>query len=152
MWTARLVLEPFSPEDAYAAFQQRLSHEVGAVVTFAGLARGANRQGAPVDMLVLEHHPRLTQLSLEDITASAAERFEVSALDVIHRAGHISPGDAIVWAAAAAPHRRAAFEAADYLMDRLKTEAMFWKREDGRDGSRWIEPTDTDHHERARWE
>lgn len=152
MWTARLVLEPFSPDDAFAAFQQRLSKEVGAVVTFAGLARGGDKHGARVDTLVLEHHPRLTQRSLDDITATAAERFDVHALDVVHRAGRILPGEAIVWVAAAARHRRAAFGAADYLMDRLKTEAMFWKREDGPEGSRWIEPTSSDHRERARWE
>lgn len=152
MWTARLVFDPFLPQDAQAAFQQRLGDGDGAVVTFTGLARAGDKRSAAVDRLFLEHHPRLTLRSLEDIASSASERFPVSAVDVIHRAGEIVPGEAIVWVAAAAPHRGAAFEAADYLMDRLKTEAMFWKREDGPKGSTWIEPTDADHRERARWE
>jgi hypothetical protein len=63
----------------------------------------------------------------------------------------IAPGETIVFVAASAAHRRAAFEAADYMMDRLKTEAIFWKREDTADGTRWIEPTATDHADRARW-
>ena len=152
MWTARLVLAPFDPQDALAAFQQRLGDDDGAVVTFTGLARAGGKDGAAVHRLFLEHHPRLTLRSLEDIASSATERFQVSAVDVIHRAGEIAPREAIVWVAAASSHRRSAFDAADYLMDRLKTEAMFWKREDGPDGSNWIDPTDADHLERARWE
>ena len=152
MWQARLCLEPFDPAAALTAFAQRVDGGCGAVVTFTGLARGSNSVGAEVTTLFLQHHPRLTQRSLDEIAAAAAERFDVSAVDVVHRAGEIAPGEAIVWVAAAAPHRRAAFEAADYLMDRLKTEAMFWKREDGPDGSAWIEPTDADHLERSRWE
>ena len=72
-------------------------------------------------------------------------------MHVVHRCGDIAAGEAIVFAGAAALHRRAAFEAADYLMDRLKTEAVFWKREIGETGSQWIEPTDADHADRERW-
>ena len=64
----------------------------------------------------------------------------------------MAPGEPIVFAAAASPHRRAAFEAADYLMDRLKTDALFWKREETGAGARWVEPTEADHEDRARWE
>jgi molybdopterin synthase catalytic subunit len=78
-------------------------------------------------------------------------RFDVTAVKIVHRHGEVRPGEAIVFVAAASVHRRAAFEAADYMMDRLKTEAVFWKREDAVDGSRWIEPTDADRFERARW-
>lgn len=152
MWTARLVHEPFDPAEASSAFQQRLAGTEGAIVTFAGLARAAAKTGEPVKTLFLEHHPRLTQSSLETIAVAAADRFDVTTVDVIHRCGAIRPGEAIVWVAAASAHRRAAFEAADYLMDRLKTEAVFWKREDGPEGSAWIEPTDIDHQDRARWE
>ena len=70
---------------------------------------------------------------------------------MVHRCGEISPGETIVFVAAAAPHRREAFAAADYLMDRLKTEAAFWKRETGPAGARWIEPLDEDRAARARW-
>ena len=98
----------------------------------------------------LDHHPRLTEQSLHDIAASAA-RFGVDAVRIVHRCGAIAPGEAIVFVAAAARHRRAAFEAVDCLMDALKTDAVFWKREDGVDGARWIEPTEADRADRARW-
>ena len=80
-----------------------------------------------------------------------AARFDVSDLLVVHRCGDVAAGEAIVFVAASSPHRRAAFLAADYLMDRLKTDAAFWKREDGVDGSRWIEPTGQDQADRKRW-
>ncbi len=124
----------------------------GGIVTFVGLARNVTHSGEDVEKLVLDHHPRLTLLSLEQIASEAAVRFEVSHLRVVHRCGDIRPSEVIVFAGAAALHRRAAFEAADYLMDRLKTEAVFWKREDGPTGSMWIEPTEADYADRDRWE
>ena len=130
----------------------RAASEAGAVVSFTGVARPAGKSGQAIDQLVLEHHPRLTIRSLEMIAADAAKRFDISHVRVIHRCGPISPGEPIVFAGTASAHRRAAFEAADYLMDRLKTEAVFWKREDGPAGSTWIEPTDADHADRGRWE
>lgn len=123
----------------------------GAVVSFVGLARDSNG-GRQVERLVLDHHPRLTAASLEEIASEVPSRFNVSHVRVVHRCGDIRPGEPIVFAAAAAVHRRAAFEAADYLMDRLKTDAVFWKREESPDGSRWIEPTEADYADRGRWE
>ncbi len=120
----------------------------GAVVSFVGFARS---EGGKVQRLVLEHHPTLTQRSLEEIAGGAAERFDVSHVRVVHRRGEVRAGEPIVFAGAASVHRRAAFEAADYLMDRLKTEAVLWKREEGPAGTKWIEPTDADHRERERW-
>ncbi|WP_332653969.1 molybdenum cofactor biosynthesis protein MoaE [Brevundimonas sp.] len=122
----------------------------GAVVAFVGLARDSSRAGV-VTGLHLDHYAGFTERSLEVIAADAGAHFAVSDIHVIHRCGDVAPGEAIVFVAVAAPHRRAAFEAADYLMDRLKTEAAFWKREDGPDGSRWIEPTDQDRADRRRW-
>lgn len=122
----------------------------GAVVAFVGLARDTSRTG-PVTGLFLDHYGGFTERSLEVIAADAGARFAVSDIRVIHRCGDVAPGEAIVFVGVAAPHRRAAFEAADYLMDRLKTEAAFWKREDGPDSSRWIEPTDQDRADRQRW-
>lgn len=151
MWRARLLFEPFSAADELAAFQRDLDPATGAIVTFTGLARGRGMTGLTIERLFLQHHPRLTQQSLDRIAEAAMRQFDVQAVDVIHRACWIDPGETIVWVAAAATHRRAAFEAADYLMDRLKTEAMFWKREDGPSGSTWIEPTDQDYLSRARW-
>ena len=130
----------------------RLAGGDGAIVSFVGLARDATHDGQEVKKLVLEHHPRLTMASLEEIGSAATERFEVSHVRVVHRCGDIPSGEPIVFAAAAAVHRRAAFEAADYLMDRLKTEAVFWKREEGPSGKRWVEPTEADYADRDRWE
>ena len=123
----------------------------GAVVTFVGLARPESRDGNAVDAVVLDHHPTLTRQSLEDIAVACAERFDVSHVRVVHRCGTVPAGEPIVFAGASSIHRRAAFDAADYLMDRLKTEAVFWKREVGDDGAQWIEPTDADVADRDRW-
>ena len=123
----------------------------GAVVTFVGLARPESREGNAVDAIVLDHHPTLTRQSLEAIAVACAERFDVSHVRVVHRCGTVPAGEPIVFAGAASLHRRPAFEAADYLMDRLKTEAVFWKREVGDDGAQWIEPTEADLADRDRW-
>jgi molybdopterin synthase catalytic subunit len=144
---ARLAEAPFRPERELASFS---ADGAGAVVSFTGLARGEAEDGAKVMGLYLDHHPRLTERSLHDIAASAG-RFGVAAVRIVHRCGKIAPGEAIVFVAAAARHRRAAFEAVDCLMDALKTDAVFWKREDGVDGARWIEPTGADRADRARW-
>lgn len=123
----------------------------GAVVNFVGVARPCSNAGEPIENLVLDHHATLTRKSLEDIAVAAAERFDVSHVHVVHRCGTVPTGEPIVFAGAAAAHRRAAFDCADYLMDRLKTEAVFWKREVGASGSEWIEPTNADYADRDRW-
>jgi molybdopterin synthase catalytic subunit len=144
---ARLAHESFVPEQELAGFH---ADGAGAVVSFTGIARPTGKDGAPIERLFLDHHGRLTQQSLDRIAASAA-RFGVDAVRVVHRCGAVAPGEAIVFVAATAAHRRAAFDAVDYLMDRLKTDALFWKREDRVDGSHWIEPTEGDRADRARW-
>lgn len=148
---ARLDHVPLNPAAELQALVRSASHD-GAIVSFVGLARPVTRHGEVLDHLVLEHHPRLTHQSLEMIASEAADRFDVSLVHVVHRCGTIAAGEPIVFAGAASVHRRAAFEAADYLMDRLKTEAVFWKREVGASGSTWIEPTDADYADRGRWE
>ncbi len=148
--STRLAHERFDPAAEYEEFQAAIDEE-GAIVTFAGVARPTSTSGNEVVGLHLQHHPQLTRASLREIAEEAGRKFDVSAISVVHRCGDIAPGDAIVFVATAAPHRRAAFEAAEYAMDRLKTEAVFWKREDAVDGSRWIEPTVADHADRARW-
>ena len=146
----RLADEPFAAERELAEFTAGLTGE-GAVVSFLGIARSRTSDGEEVEGLVLDHHPRLTLRSLEEIADAALGRFDISSLRIVHRRGPVAPGETIVFVAAAAVHRRAAFEAADYAMDRLKTDAVFWKREDGPGGSRWIEPRDEDHEARSRW-
>lgn len=148
---ARLETIALRPEQELTALIEQARGD-GAVVSFIGLARPDSRGGEPVERIVLEHHPALSFRSLEGIAAEAAARFEVSHVRVVHRCGDIAVGEAIVFAGAASIHRRAAFEAADYLMDRLKTEAVFWKREVGEAGSEWIEPTDADYADRGRWD
>lgn len=148
---ASLETSPFDPSAELARLIERSSDD-GAVVSFVGIARPQAKGGEKVERLVLEHHPRLTLRSLEDIAVEAAERFDVSQVRVVHRCGEIAAGEPIIFAGAASPHRRAAFEAADYLMDRLKTEAVFWKREEGPSGASWIEPTEADYADRGRWE
>lgn len=140
------------PLDAEAELRSVLEGRAGdgAVVSFVGLARDDSAAG-PVTGLFLDHYPGFTERSLETIAAETGERFPVSAVRVVHRCGEVAPGETIVFVAVAARHRRAAFEAADYLMDRLKTEAAFWKREDGPAGARWIEPTEADRVDRGRW-
>lgn len=148
--TTRLVTDRLNAGEEFAAFESSLD-DVGAVVTFVGVARSKSAAGGEVVSLFLDHHPRMTEASLKEIAEDAGGRFGISAVHVVHRCGNIRSGEAIVFVATAAPHRRAAFEAAEYAMDRLKTDAVFWKREDAADGSRWIEPTVTDHADRKRW-
>ncbi|MFC7290570.1 molybdenum cofactor biosynthesis protein MoaE [Hirschia litorea] len=123
----------------------------GAIVTFTGNTRSQTKVGESIDYLVLERHPTLTLQSMQDISTTASNRFNVSGIRVIHRYGRIKPHETIVFVAVASAHRREAFEAADYLMDRLKTDAVFWKREEGSFGSRWIDTTERDVLDRERW-
>lgn len=125
--------------------------DCGALVSFVGIARGSSDDGSTIERLVLDHHPRLTQKSLDEIAAACGEAFGVERIRIVHRCGAVAPGEPIVFAGAAAAHRRAAFDAADYLMDRLKTEAVFWKREETAAGWRWIEPRASDYADRERW-
>ena len=147
---ARLETTAFEPERELKAFAEAF-YRVGAVASFIGIARPETKEGTRLVRLFLEHHPCLTVPSLEAIGHEAAERFSVHATLIVHRCGELLPGQPIVLAAAASEHRRAALDAVDYMMDRLKTDAVFWKREDGVDGSRWIEPTEADYRDRARW-
>lgn len=150
---ARLEESELAPERELAALLADAEGAgAGAVVSFVGVARPGGALGEPVSRLVLEHHPQLTLRSLEEIAGEAVGRFDATHVRVVHRSGGVAAGAAIVFAGAAATHRRAAFEAADYLMDRLKTDAMFWKREEGAAGSSWIEPTEADYADRGRWE
>lgn len=147
---ARLTSDPISAGEELNRFMEE-AQDAGAVVSFCGIARGKTRAGERVTALHLDHYPGMTERSLEQIARDGASRFDVGDVLVVHRCGSIAPGETIVFVAAASPHRRAAFLAADYLMDRLKTEAVFWKKEQALDAARWIEPTDGDRSDRDRW-
>ena len=144
----RLTDQPFDPGVLLSQFCEGRS-ETGAVASFVGLARA--EQGS-TDILELEAYPGFTEARIAEHAAAATERFALQDVRVVHRVGKIAPGEAIVFVATAASHRRAAFEACDFLMDYLKSRAPFWKKETGPDGARWIEPRPQDHADIARWE
>jgi molybdopterin synthase catalytic subunit len=123
----------------------------GAIASFTGLVRSQN-EGAAVRGLELDHHPRLAEQALAGIAADASARFDLVDIAIVHRHGALAPGETIVFVAAAAAHRRAALNAVDYVMDRLKTEIPFWKREQRSDGAHWLEARESDHADRRRWE
>ena len=142
----RLQTEPFEPGALLTGFCAGRS-ETGAVVSFTGLTRGGD-----VDRLELEAYSGFTEAEISRIAEAARARFGLHDLMIVHRIGEIAPGEAIVFVATAAAHRREAFEAADHLMDYLKSRAPFWKKEHGPAGARWIEPTDQDREDAARWD
>ena len=144
----RLQTEPFEPGALLTGFCEGRT-ETGAVVSFTGLARAS---AGSVTTLELEAYPGFTDAEIERIAEAASTRFALQDWLIVHRIGQIAPGAAIVFVATAARHRREAFEAADHLMDYLKSRAPFWKREHGPDGARWIEPTERDLADAARWE
>jgi molybdopterin synthase catalytic subunit len=124
--------------------------DVGAVVSFTGLCRAAT-DGRAVETLTLDAWRGFTEEAMTALEDEARARFDLIDLIAVHRWGEVRPGEAIVFVAAAATHRRTAFDAADFLMDQLKTRAPLWKREDGPDGRRWIEARVSDHADAARW-
>lgn len=141
---------PFDPADELARFTQALS-ECGAVASFTGLVRPRSKAGEMVKTLFLDHHPRLTLASMQAIHDEARVRFDLLGARIVHRCGLVLAGEPIVFVGAAAAHRRAAFDAVECMMDRLKTEAIFWKREDSASGPQWIEPSAEDYRARDRW-
>lgn len=144
----RLQAEPFEPGALLTRFAQGRS-ETGAVATFTGLAR--SEQGE-TRILELEAYPGFTESEIGKIADHARRRWSLDDLMVVHRIGRIAPGEPIVFVATASGHRRAAFEACDFLMDYLKSRAPFWKKEHGPAGARWIEPRPEDYADAARWD
>jgi molybdopterin synthase catalytic subunit len=125
--------------------------DVGAVATFVGLVREMN-EGTAVSRMTLEHYPGMTENALEEICAQAARRWDLQGMRVVHRVGPLEPGDAIVLVAVASAHRGDAFAACEFVMDYLKTRAPFWKKEQTKEGERWVEARASDDEAAARWE
>jgi len=119
----------------------------GAVASFTGLVR----DDGGVEELFLEHYPDATEKALSDLAAEAVQRWSLAAATVIHRVGAMKPGERIVFVGTAAAHRAAALEACAFLIDRLKTDAPFWKRETRGKDARWVGERDSDHHAADRW-
>jgi molybdopterin synthase catalytic subunit len=147
--TVRIQREPF---DA-AAEARKLSGgrtDVGALVTFTGICRG-NEGSEPIAALTLEHYPDMAEAEIERHVAEAAARWPLLGVTVIHRHGRIVPGEDIMMVATASSHREAAFAAAEFLMDYLKTRAPFWKQVEKADGKIWVEAKATDDAAAGRW-
>ena len=123
---------------------------IGAVVSFVGTVRDMN-DGASVSEMELEHYPGMTEQALANIFEQARARWPLLGVTVIHRHGRLLPGDNIVLVATASSHREAAFAAAEFLMDYLKTRAPFWKKEETSAGARWVEARASDDDAAARW-
>ncbi|MEX2248628.1 MAG: molybdopterin synthase catalytic subunit MoaE, partial [Parvibaculum sp.] len=124
--------------------------DIGALVTFTGLVRNASGDQA-VTSMQLEHYPGMTEKELARIEAEAHARWPLQATLIVHRVGELKPGDNIVLVVTASAHREAAFEAATFLMDYLKTRAPFWKREEGQGEARWVDARENDGKAAARW-
>jgi molybdopterin synthase catalytic subunit len=124
--------------------------DIGAVVSFSGICRGTEG-GDAIAALTLEHYPEMAEAEITRHAEEAMSRWALNGLTVIHRFGRITPGENIVLVLTASSHRQAAFEAAEFLMDYLKTSAPFWKREESADGTAWIEARAHDDAAAARW-
>jgi molybdopterin synthase catalytic subunit len=126
--------------------------DIGAVVTFTGTVRGGSGAAAIASM-TLEHYPGMTEAELARVEAEAGARWPLQGSLIVHRVGTLKPGDNIVLVVTASSHRQAAFEAAEFLMDYLKTRAPFWKKEQGPDGSEgWVESRESDDRAAERWQ
>lgn len=147
--TVRVQTEDFDVSAEVAKLTEGRT-DVGAVVTFTGLCRD---EGGALSALELEHYPGMAEAEISRIAAEAVQRWPLTGLLAIHRYGLMRPGDNIVLVAAASSHRQAAFEAASFVMDFLKTEAPFWKREHHANGEpgAWVDAKEMDDEARARW-
>jgi molybdopterin synthase catalytic subunit len=123
---------------------------VGALACFIGTVRDLN-MGTGVSTLTLEHYAGMTELALEDICQQAAQRFDIYNSLVLHRYGEMKPLDQIVLVAVSSAHRGEAFKACEFIMDYLKTQAPFWKKEQTPEGARWVDSRESDEAAAARW-
>jgi molybdopterin synthase catalytic subunit len=147
--TVRLQREPFDVA-AETAKLTRGRSDVGAVVTFTGICRG-DEAGEPIAALTLEHYPDMAEAEIARHVGEARQRWPLLGVTVIHRYGRIVPGEDIVLVATASSHREAAFAAAEFLMDYLKTRAPFWKQVELASGKIWVEAKKTDDAAAKRW-
>lgn len=127
------------------------SGSAGAMVAFTGVVRNRN-QGDDIFALTLEHYPGMTESAITAIADKARARWELDDIVVIHRVGRLEVGDQIVLCLVTSAHRDEAFEACEYIMDWLKTEAPFWKKEETPSGSRWVDARESDEKAKARWQ
>jgi molybdopterin synthase catalytic subunit len=145
----RIQADPFDP----AAEQDELRRgqaQIGALVAFVGLMRDIN-EGSAVEAMTLEHYPGMTERALETIAADARRRWQVDGIRIVHRVGRLTPEEPIVLVAVTSRHRGDAFRACELIIDFLKTDAPFWKKEHTADGARWVQARDADSEATQRW-
>jgi molybdopterin synthase catalytic subunit len=142
----RIQREDFDPGKELAALNDR-SGEIGAIASFIGLVRDDHGLGA----MTLDHYPGMSENEIAAHVAEAKKRWPLLGVRVVHRVGRLTPGERIVFVGVASSHRQAAFEAAEFLMDYLKTRAPFWKLEERTSGSKWVEARATDDESVKRW-
>jgi molybdopterin synthase catalytic subunit len=147
--TIRIQQADFDIAREVAALTKERS-DTGAVVTFSGICRGAEG-GGTIAALTLEHYPGMAEAEIARHAETAASRWPLTGLTIIHRVGRIAPGENIVLVVTSSAHRHAAFEAAEFLMDYLKAHAPFWKREEGASGTNWVDAREHDDAAAERW-
>jgi molybdopterin synthase catalytic subunit len=147
--TVRLQRDPFDAA-AEAASLTRGRSDIGALVSFTGICRG-DEAGEPIAALTLEHYPGMAEAEIERHVQEAKGRWPLKGVTVIHRYGRIVPGEDIVLVVTASSHRQAAFAAAEFLMDYLKTRAPFWKQVEKAGAKTWVEAKQSDDAAAGRW-
>src|SRR6187399_2312203 len=148
--TVRLQREDFDAAAEQAALTRGRT-DIGALVTFTGICRGAE-SGEPIAALTLEHYPGMAEAEIARHVEEAKSRWPLLGVTVVYRYGRIAPGEDIVLVVTASSHREAAFAAAEFLMDYLKTQAPFWKQVESTAGRTWVEAKDSDDAAAARWQ
>lgn len=148
--TVRIQHEDFHIGAEIAAMR-RGNPAIGAIASFVGVVRDVN-EGDSVTAMTLEHYPGMTEKSIEDIVTQARERWKLLDSLVVHRVGVLKPTDQIVLVIVASAHRGDAFAACEFIMDFLKTRAPFWKKEQTREGARWVDARVTDDLAAERWQ
>lgn len=147
--------EDFDVGDEYQSLREAAG-DVGAIITFTGLVRelyaGKENGDEKIATLYLEHYPGMTEKSLQAIEEDANAKWHLLATRIIHRVGELKPQDQIVFVGAASAHRQAAFDAAQYMMDYLKSNAPFWKKQSSESGSQWVESRQSDSEALKRWQ
>ncbi|MBW9257478.1 MAG: molybdopterin synthase catalytic subunit MoaE [Candidatus Thiodiazotropha sp. (ex. Lucinisca nassula)] len=149
MYTIRVDSEPFDPNHEVDLLRGE-DPAIGAVVSFIGLMRDLN-EGDRVDNMFLEHYPGMTENALEQIVKLAFERWQLQGCRVVHRVGELKPTDPIVLVTVASAHRKEAFQACEFIIDYLKTQAPFWKKEATENGERWVDARDSDDEAIRQW-
>ena len=151
----KVQVEDFDVARAYQSIREAGGAKVGAIAAFVGLVRDRNEKagdGSKVSTLTLEHYPGMTEKSIESIAEKAISRWPLLDLHVYHRVGRLAPTEQIVLVLASSAHRDAAFAGAEFVMDYLKTDAVFWKKESTEEGDHWIQSTSSDHARATEWD